>query len=118
MNFNVNFSNAWFLLLLIPAALFTLLPYLRLAKRYRRTRNRIVSMILHGCIMILCVSILAGITFTYDKPNMENEMILLVDASFSGEKTKSDKEEFIEQIIDESDSLFKIGIVTFVFDQV
>lgn len=118
MNFNVNFSNAWFLLLLIPAALFTLLPYLRLAKRYRRTRNRIVSMILHGCIMILCVSILAGITFTYDKPNMENEMILLVDASFSGEKTKSDKAEFIEQIIDESDSLFKIGIVTFGFDQV
>ncbi len=117
-NFSINFSNAWFLLLLIPAAFFTLFPYFKMAKRYRRTRNRIVSMVLHTVVMLLCVSILAGIVIKYDKPNLENEVILLVDASFSGEKTKSDKEDFIRSVIDESDSMFKIGIVTFGFDQV
>ncbi len=117
-NFSINFSNAWFLLLLIPALFFTLLPYFRMAKRYRRTRNRIGSMILHMIVMLLCVSILAGMVITYDKPNLENEVILLVDASFSGAKTEKDKEDFIQAVIDESDSMFKLGIVTFGFDQV
>ncbi len=117
-NFSINFSNAWYLLLLIPAAFFTLLPYFKLAKRYRRTRNRIVSMALHMVVMLLCVSILAGMIIKYDKPNLENEVILLVDASFSGTKTEKDKEDFIQAVIDESDSMFKLGIVTFGFDQV
>ncbi len=117
-NFSINFTNAWYLLLLIPAAFFTLFPYFRLAKRYRRTRNRIGSMVLHMVVTLLCVSILSGIYFTYDKPNMENEVILLVDASFSGDKTKKDKEKFMESVIEEGNSQFRLGIVTFGFDQV
>ena len=76
-NFRINFSNPWFLLLLIPAALFTLIPYFRIPKKYRRTRNRIASIVLHLVVMVLAVSVLSGMTFAYDIPNTENEVILL-----------------------------------------
>lgn len=118
-NFSVNFSNPWFLLLLIPALGLTLLPYFRMAKKYRRTRNRIVSIVLHLVIMTLSISVLAGITFEYDVPNTENEVLLLVDVSDSqSEASVQKKDEFIQTVIDSSNSMFKIGIVTFGFDQV
>ena len=117
-NFSINFSYPWLLLLLIPAGLLTLIPYFRLNKRYRCTRNRIVSIVLHLIIMVLSISVLAGISFDYDVPNEENEVIILVDTSDSGEKSLSDKDDFIKSVIDNSDSMFKLGIVTFGYDQV
>ena len=117
-NFSINFSNPWLLLLLIPAVGLTLLPYFRSNKRYRRTRNRIVSMVLHLIIMILAISVLAGTTFEYDLPNEENEIILLVDSSFSNEGQNEKKEEFIQSVIYSNNSAFRLGIVTFGYDQV
>lgn len=117
-NFTIKFSNPWFLLLLIPALLFALLPYFRMNKRYRKTRNRITSIILHITVMVLSISVLAGATFEYDTPNKENELILLVDTSDSGEESMEDKNDFVKTIIDNTDSMFKLGIVTFGYDQV
>ena len=118
-NFSINFSRPWFLLLLIPAVVLTMIPYFRVAKKYRRTRNRIVSIVLHLIIMVLSVSVLSGITFEYDLPNKENEVILLVDVSDSeSADTERKKDEFIQSVINSSQSMFKIGIVTFGFDQV
>jgi Mg-chelatase subunit ChlD/uncharacterized membrane protein len=118
-NFSINFSKPWFLLLLIPAVVLTMIPYFRVAKKYRRTRNRIVSIVLHLIIMVLSISVLAGITFEYDIPNKENEVLLLVDVSDSESAgTELKKDEFIQSVISSSQSMFKIGIVTFGFDQV
>ena len=117
-NFSINFSNPWLLLLLIPALFLTLFPYFRLNKRYRGTRNRIVSIVLHLIIMVLSVSVLAGISFEYDLPNEENEVILLVDSSFSNAESETEKNEFIQAVIDNNKSMFKLGVVTFGYDQV
>lgn len=118
-NFSIKFSNPWLLLLLIPAALLTFIPYFRMNKRYRGTRNRIVSMVLHLIIMTLAISLLAGITFEYDLPNDENEVILLVDASYSGSKLEDEKDSFIQTVMKANENgTFKLGIVTFGFDQV
>lgn len=118
-NFRINFSHPWLLLLLIPAVAFTLLSYFKLGKRYRCTRNRIVSMVLHITVMVLAITILAGISFSYYKPNTENEVILLVDASYSTSvDSQEDADEFIKAVIDNTDSKFKLGIVTFGYDQV
>ena len=88
-------------------------------KRYRGTRNRIVSMVLHLIIMTLAISLLAGITFEYDLPNDENEVILLVDASYSGSKLEDEKDSFIQTVMRANESgTFKLGIVTFGYDQV
>ncbi len=117
-NFSINFTNPWLLLLLIPAGLLTLIPYFRLNKRYRCTRNRIVSIVLHLIIMVLSISVLAGMTFEYDIPNTENEVMLVVDTSFSSDKTENEKDDFIRSVIDNADNMFKLGIVTFGYDQV
>lgn len=117
-NFTVNFTNPWLLLLFIPAVVFTLLPYFMLAKRYRRTRNRIISISLHLIIMALSILVLAGITFAYNSPNTNNEILILVDTSFSNREARETRNEFVKQVIDESGSNFKIGVVNFGYDQV
>ena len=116
-NFKINFSNPWLLLLLILAGLLTFLPYFRLNKKYRCTRNRITSMVLHILIMLIAIPLLAGMTVEYDLPNDQNEVIVLVDASFSGEENEQDKNEFIEAIINNNPG-FRLGVVTFGYDQV
>ena len=80
-NFRIEFVYPWLLLLLIPAAVLTLLPYFKLSKKYRKNRNRITSIVLHSIIMVLAIFILSGMTFSYQTPNTENEIILLVDMS-------------------------------------
>ena len=118
-NFSINFWNPWLLLLLIPAFGLTLFSYFRLNKRYRFTRNRIVSMVLHLVIMVFSIAVLAGMTFSYYVKNTENEVILLVDASYStSEDSEDDIDEFIQDVIDSSNESFKLGIVTFGYDQV
>ena len=82
-NFSVNFTNAWWLLLLIPAVALTLGSYFKLNKRYRFTRNRIVSIAMHMVIMFLSILLLAGMTVEYYTPDTETEVVLLVDTSFT-----------------------------------
>jgi Mg-chelatase subunit ChlD len=118
-NLRINFSNPWLLLLLIPAVALTLFSYFRLNKRYRFTRNHIVSIVLHLVVMVLAITLLAGIVFGYSLPNNDNEIILLVDASYSTSSDSQDEvDDFIRDVIAESDSMFELGIVTFGYDQV
>ena len=117
-NFEIHFARPWLLLLLIPAVILTLIPYFRLMKRYRRTRNRICSIILHLCVFVLCITVLAGIGFSYDVHNSKNEIMLVVDASYSTEEEKTIKENYIQDVIAMSDSnVYKLGIVTFGYNQ-
>ena len=117
-NLSINFSHPWLMLLIIPAILWTLVPYFRMNKRYRGTRNRITSMILHIVIMVLSISVLSGVTLAYDLPNEDNEVILLVDASFSNTESELAKNDFLQSVIQSNSGEFKLGIVTFGFDQV
>ena len=117
-NFRINFENPWFLLLLIPALAMTLIPYFRMKKKYRGTRNRITSMVLHTVIMALCTLVVAGFHVTYDLPNTKNEVILVVDTSFSGRENEAEKNTFVEAVLNSTDSTFKVGVVTFGYEQV
>ena len=119
-SFRIVFENPWFLLLLIPAAAFTLIPYFRSPKKYRRNRNRITSIVLHLVVMVLSIAVLAGIVFQYRIPNKENELILLVDKSSSNveQKVEQSKDDFIYEVLKSTDSKVKVGIVTFAYDQV
>ena len=116
-NFRIEYSHPWLLLLLIPAVVLTFLPYFMSAKKYRRTRNRILSIVFHLTALVLAINLLAGIKFTYEIPNAENQIILLVDASDSGEERRQEKDDFIASVINVCDNDYAIGIVKFGFDQ-
>ena len=91
--FEICFNHPWLLLLLIPALLFTFVPYFRIKKRYRRTRNRVVSIVLHSIVMTLAILMLAGFTIRYELPNKDNQLLLVVDSSYSNQEEKDNKEE-------------------------
>jgi len=128
---NIEFSyklGPWMLFLFIPAIAVALLPYFRLAKKYRRTRNRIASLVIHLLVMFLTISALSGVILTYKIPYYENELLLLVDVSHSNKNAidgkamteeeyeksvEGRKNTFIKSILDENDSTFKVGIITF-----
>lgn len=116
-NLKLNYTHPLLLLLLIPALALVLIPYFRVQKKYRRTRNRVLSIVFHMLAMLTAVNLLAGISFSYELPNTENEVILLVDSSESNEENAEKKDEFIQSVVNVCGKDFKIGIVKFGFDQ-
>ncbi len=116
-NFHINFAYPWLFLLLIPALFLTLFPYFRLNKKYRRNRNRIISIVLHTVIMVLCVTVLVGTNITYDTPNSDTEIMLLVDASYSNADAQDAKNDYVKAVIDGNEDRYKIGVVTFGFGE-
>ena len=75
-------------------------------------------MVLHLVIMVLSVALLAGVTAEYDVPNTETEVIILVDSSFTMDDSDAEADGFIKDVINKCDSMYKLGIVKFGYDQV
>ncbi|MBR7141655.1 MAG: VWA domain-containing protein [Clostridia bacterium] len=114
----LNFSYPWLLLLLIPALALSLWPHFRISKKYRRNRNRIISLVAHTTALVLAVLLLAGLTFSYNIPNTKNEIILLVDVSHSNRDAREDKDDFVSSVLSICDDEYNVGIVKFGYDQV
>lgn len=118
-NCYIGFYNSpWWLLLLIPAFALALIPYFRLSRKYRKTRNRITSIVLHCIVMTLAISVMAGLFIHYEVPNSKNEIILLVDVSDTAEQAKDSRDDCVDTILDYvANNNFKVGVVTFGLDQ-
>ena len=110
---SLHFKNPWLLFVIIPAAAIMLIPYFRLPKQHRRTRNRVISLVLHS-VMLLCLTlVLAGLSFTYTQVNIKNKVILLVDVSDSVKESEDEMGDFIKSVISEVDDGYSVGVVTF-----
>lgn len=113
----IQFEKPLLLLLIIPFILATIIPYFTIKKRYRCTRNRILSMVLHGILSVLAVFMLTGMTFVKTEANPKNEIILLVDVSSTENKVEEARDEFLNTLIDQLRyGNINIGVVTFGFD--
>lgn len=121
-NFKIAFSNPWaiygLIVVLIGLAL-AFFAHFRIAKRYRRNRNRIVSLVLHVIVLILSGLVLTGMTFNYTVNNDQNEILLLVDVSDSSEEAQNSRDDFVGTVLDYGKyDGYNMGVVTFGFDQV
>ena len=94
---NISFENPWLLLLWIPAAAIVLYSFFRVAKKFRCTRNRVISLVLGMVAATACAAMAAGLGFSYMEANDKNELILLVDASFSNRESKEKKDQFVKK---------------------
>lgn len=117
-DFSIQFTYPWLLLLIIPAVGVALFLHFRINKKFRRNRNRIISLVLHCVTCVLCITVLAGIHFDYKIPNDTNEIILLVDVSQSEEQSEQTRDEFVEDVLHMGRfDGFRMGVITFGFDQ-
>lgn len=116
-NIKFVFENGWFLLLLIPALFLAFFPYFRLNKKYRKNRNRIVSMVLHIITLSLVVLVLAGFRIVQSDLQLKNEVLIVVDDSNSN----IDNEEIITNkvldIVNNMTDDYEVGIISFAYDQ-
>ena len=117
-DFTINFNNPWFLFALIPLLLITFIPFFRIPKKFRGTRNRVISVTLHTLAIICITALFAGLFFTFTVPNRENELLIVVDASDSNEEQAEEKDDYVESILRMTSDGFKVGVVKFGFDQV
>ncbi len=109
----IQFDYPWLLLLLIPAVALMLWPYFRLPKQVRKTRNRIISLVLHSVMLTLLVFMISGMTVTTTEVDEKNDVILLVDLSDSNKSSEEDMNEFINAVLKEQKPNYRVGIVTF-----
>lgn len=114
----INFERPWLLLLIIPVLLISLIPHFLLHKRYRNTRNRVISVIMHTVASVLCVLLISGMSFSYNLNSKNNEIMILVDRSDSESGAADARDEFLAAVINSCDKNYKLGIVTFGYDTV
>lgn len=117
-DFSIHFNNPWLLFLLIPIVAVVLYSFFRVTKKFRYTRGRVISLSLGLIIAVSCSLMAAGISFVYAQANEANEVILLVDTSFSNREEKENIDRFVKAAIEENEGRAKLGIVTFGYDQV
>lgn len=116
-NFAVDFSvSPWLLLLIIPAIALIVATFF-IGKRRKLTTNRIIAAILQSVVFVLCIFAIAGINVTYDEYNSQNEMVILVDNSFTTCNTQNEINDFIHELLKVNNGLSQIAIVTFGYDQ-
>ena len=92
-NFTIFFENPWLMFVLIPAVALVLIPFFRVRAKYRVNRNRVTSLVILLIVMLLSVSALAGMRFGFDEPIETNEIIFLVDLSYSTREAFRETEE-------------------------
>ncbi len=112
-NLKISFNNPYFLFLIIISFAFVVYLYLKQAKKYRFNRNNILSKVLGLLSMICAVLVMSGVAISYSDVDVTNEVIILVDLSYSSTKEKKIIDEYVFEAIESHDSSCKLGVVTF-----
>ena len=114
----LEFTHPWLLLLIIPAVALVLIPYFRTAKKVRRTRNKVTTVVLQLIVMVLSITVLSGLTVHAEINNKSNKVILLVDVSDTEETVQEERDNFVSAALNAGKfDKFDIGIVTFGYDR-
>lgn len=103
---------------MIPLFVLSLWPYFRLPKKYRRSRNRMTSMVVHMLIITLLSLVLSGMTIENTFISKKSDIIILIDQSKSQIRHEEDILSFISAVITDLPDGYRIGIIEFGKNQV
>ncbi len=118
-DFKIEFSlSPYVLLLIVPALAFLLFFYFRMGKRFRKLAKRRLSLALHIIILVCCIVALSGINFSWQQDETQNELVVLVDGSYSENSSRDRADEFVRQILEASSGRSKFAVVKFGYNQV
>lgn len=112
-NTKILFENAWVFLLLIPAIIIAFIPFLKLNKQSRRSKNRIPSMIIHIVVLLLITTVFSGFKIQKDNVISDENTLLLVDVSDSSSNSKYKIDNYVESILENYDYDKNVGIIVF-----
>jgi len=113
-SFSIYLVHPWLLLLLVPLAVLTLWPVLRLPKSRRFTRNRVISLCIHSLILVLLVALLGDMTVYKGRDNVNT--IILADLSASTEDSYEAIVTYAGELTANIGEKNKVGIVTYARD--
>lgn len=108
-----KFDNPYWLFAILVGLILALIPFFRIRKDKRYTRERIVSMILHVLILTLASFVLAGFSIHEDQTLKNDETLILIDVSDSNYHNSDEIADYINDVIEQADAKNKVGIVAF-----
>lgn len=112
-NISISFVYPWLLFIVIPLVLLAIWPYFKLPVKYRNSRNRITSMVLHLIVVVLLVIVLSGMKIHNNYVSRKSDIIVLIDQSTSQMDNQEAIQNFLEDVVDQLPSDYNIGIMEF-----
>ena len=112
---NINFDNAYYLLIAIPLVLLIVIPYVITINKENRTKAIVTTLVLHLC-MAICVTLAAAgleITAVITK----TEVYVVADVSYSADRNLDTVDQYIENVSKNLPDNSKLGVVCFGKDQ-
>ena len=110
------FERPWLLLLLIPAILLIVLPFLFLPKKQKSTFRKIAPLVLHILIATILVLLIAGMQIRTSTTDAAS--ILLIDLSDSASGFRDLIELDAEEVFESMQGKMPVGVMAFADDQV
>ncbi|MBQ8684634.1 MAG: VWA domain-containing protein [Clostridia bacterium] len=108
---DISFDNPYLLFIAIPLLLIVLVPFFIANGKENRSKNTLVSLILH-LVIVFCVTFgAAGTKLT--TVITETEVYVVADVSYSANKNLDKVNEYIETVEDELPRNAKLGVVCF-----
>lgn len=103
-NIDIVVERPWLFLILVPALLLGIIPFLRLNKKRRASTKHLIPFIVHLALIFLLSGLLAGVTLkeTTDEP-LETKIVFVADVSQSNVHMKDEMNDFIRETIAQSD---------------
>lgn len=114
-NIDIAVERPLLFLILIPALLLGIIPFLRLNKKRRASTKHLIPFIIHLTLIFLLSGLLAGIkvTETTDE-KLETKVVFLADVSESNIHMKDEMNKYIKSVVNVSDKeKTKFAVVMF-----
>ncbi len=114
-NIDISVDHPLLFLILIPALILGIIPFLRLNKKRRASTKHLIPFIIHLSLVFLLSGLLGGINVTETTDEkLETKVVFVADVSDSNINMKDDMNAFIKEVIKASDrNNTKFAVVMF-----